>query len=137
TITGGAANSARQIAALCRRGRTCLWGPSGYSPWGTFLQLLQRTQNNDGVDNPIAYLGSHNEAHATNTITRVVGMSEGRRISREYRIDNVQNVPVTDSEVKDVLSYLRAEHEHPGIHAILINDLNMKALSEELVLQVG
>jgi bifunctional ADP-heptose synthase (sugar kinase/adenylyltransferase) len=137
TIAGGAANSARQIAALCRGGRTCLWGPSGASPWGTFLQLLQRSQNIDGVDNPIAYLGSHNEAHPTNTVTRIVRVSEGRKFTRAYRIDNLPKIPVADSAIRDVLRYLREEHAQSRIQAILLNDLDMKALSADLVSKVG
>ncbi len=137
TIAGGAANSARQIAALSEGGRTCLWGPSGYSPWGSFLQLLQRSQNIDGVDHPITYLGCHNEALTTNTITRIVRISSGQKISREYRIDDVRNVPVSDAQIGDLLNHIRNEHAQSRIQAFLLNDLNMRALNAQLVLEIS
>jgi bifunctional ADP-heptose synthase (sugar kinase/adenylyltransferase) len=136
TIAGGAANCARVIAAL-GRGRACLWGLSGYSPWGAFVQILDRSIAADGAETRVIFHGAHNEAHQMNTITRVVSIGDDGVRHRELRIDDLHFVPVTDSQRRDAVEYLRAETEEHGLSAIIINDLDMKALSEPLIKDIG
>jgi sugar/nucleoside kinase (ribokinase family) len=132
TFVGGAANCARLIASL-GAGRTCLWGLSGHSPWGSFVQLLDRSQNTAPMTRGIIYLGVHNEAFQMNTITRVIREDEGGGRNRLIRIDDIPYVHVTESQERDALDHLRAEAAAYGLQAIILNDLDMGALSEGLV----
>lgn len=135
TITGGAATCARLIAALSR-GRACLWGLSGHSPWGSFVEILQRSQAQSGAGQGVIFYGAHNEAHQ-NTITRVVSTDAQGIRSREFRIDDVHFVPVTDSQARDALGYLQAERDEHGVDAIILNDLDMKSLNDKLIQDIG
>lgn len=135
TIPGGAANGARLIASL-GRGRICLWGLSGYSPWGSFINLLERSHKTSRPDRGVIYYGSHNESHKMNTITRIVRIDSENIRHRELRIDDISYFPTTKSQEKDAMAYLKAEREH-GIHAILLNDLDMRALTPSLVSEIG
>jgi bifunctional ADP-heptose synthase (sugar kinase/adenylyltransferase) len=131
TICGGAANSARLLAALSR-GNTWLWGLSGYSPWGDFVQVLKRGQAQ--AASGIQYRGAHNTAAQMNTITRVVRTDEKGVRHREFRIDDVESVAVTQSQRQDALGHLATElASRTGVDAIIINDLDMGAIDRELV----
>ena len=136
TIAGGAANCARVIAAL-NSGRTCLWGLSGYSPWGAFPQILQQCHAIDGAESGAIYHGSHQESHQMNTINRNVLTDSDGRHHREYRVDDVHDVPVTDTQALDAVGHLRAESKEHGVNAIIFNDLDMKALNESLIADIG
>jgi len=136
TIVGGAANTARLAAAL-GGGTVCLWGLSGYSPWGSFTQILERSQSREGVGNPIVYHGADSSSHPMNTITRVVRVEKGQIVDRLYRIDGLPKVGVTDRQADDAISYLEREHERIGVDAIILNDLQMGALSPGLVQRVA
>jgi bifunctional ADP-heptose synthase (sugar kinase/adenylyltransferase) len=136
TFTGGAANCARLIAAQ-GSGRTCLWGLSGHSSWGSFPQLLQRSQAIDQADEAIIYHGAHDESHQMNTITRIVYEDPSGKTERHYRIDDVPQIPVTESQVRDALGYLAAEADEHEVSAIILNDLDMKALNAPLVNGIG
>lgn len=136
TVAGGAANCARLLAALSR-GRTCLWGLSGRSPWGTFVQVLQRSEAQLGAGRGVIFHGAHNESHQMNTITRVVSTdSQGVR-HREFRIDDVHFIPVTDSQRRDAVEYLQAELDEHGVDAIIVNDLDMNGVSEQLIVDIA
>jgi bifunctional ADP-heptose synthase (sugar kinase/adenylyltransferase) len=132
---GGAANCARVIAAL-GRGRACLWGLSGHSLWGSFVQIIDASAA-DSTENRVIFHGSHDEAHQMNTITRVVSTDENGIRHRELRIDDLHFVPVTDAQRRDAIDYLRAETEQHGVQAIIINDLDMKGLSKDLIGDIG
>ncbi len=72
-----------------------------------------------------------------NTITRVVRIEpEGVR-RRVLRFDDIQGLPVTENHRRDAIGYLRAEKEEHGIDTIILNDLDMKSLTEGLVCDVG
>jgi sugar/nucleoside kinase (ribokinase family) len=137
TIAGGAANSARLAAALSG-GRTCLWGLSGHSPWGSFAQILERSQSRDHTIKPIVYHGADSSSHPMNTITRIMEVT-GERVSKWlYRIDGVQNTDATHSQADDAISYL--EREVCGgrrIDAIILCDHEMGALNRKLIERIG
>jgi bifunctional ADP-heptose synthase (sugar kinase/adenylyltransferase) len=136
TIAGGAANCARLIAALSR-GRACLWGLSGHSPWGSFVQILQRSQAQSGAGSGVIFHGSHNESHQMNTITRLVDIDSAGVRNRVFRVDDVPLNPVTNTQRRDALGYLKAECEEHGVDAIILNDLDMNSLSDQLVFDIG
>lgn len=136
TIPGGAANCARLIAAL-GLGRVCLWGLSGHSPWGSFAEILQKSSVSDRPDRGVIYHGAHNESHRMNTITRLVSIDDMGTRHREFRVDDIDYFPTSDGQRYDALTYLRAEQEQHGIHAIILNDLDMSSLTEPLVTEVG
>src|SRR5436305_795769 len=136
TIPGGAANCARLIASL-GRGRTCLWGLSGHSPWGSFVQILEKSHLSERPDRGVIYHGSHNESHQMNTITRLVSIDKDGIRHREFRVDDVSYFPTTEGQRREALAYLQAEDQEHGVHAILLNDLDMKALTEPLVRDIG
>lgn len=136
TIAGGAANCARVIAAL-NAGRTCLWGLSGRSPWGAFPQILEECHAIDGAEAGVIYHGSHQESHQMNTITRIVNLNPTGQRYREFRVDDVHNVPVTGTQARDAVGYLRAESKEHRVNAIILNDLDMNALNEALIVEVG
>lgn len=135
TFAGGAANCARLLAALSA-GRTCLWGLSGYSPWGSFPKFLRSNTTATGGAG-IIYYGAHAESHPMSTITRIVYENQTGRREIEYRIDDLPTVPVTESQARDAIGYLRAEAQEHGVHAVILNDLNMKALNAGLVGEIG
>jgi bifunctional ADP-heptose synthase (sugar kinase/adenylyltransferase) len=136
TIPGGAANCARLLAALSR-GRVCLWGLSGHSPWGSFAQILEKSHRRDRSDRGVIFHGSHNESHQMNTITRLVSFDDAGIRHREFRVDDLHYVPTTEWQHRDAIAHLQAEVTEHGIHAIILNDLDMNALTESLILDIG
>jgi sugar/nucleoside kinase (ribokinase family) len=136
TIAGGAANSARLLAALSH-GRTCLWGLSGHSPLGTFVQVLKRSEAQLGAGRGVIFHGGYNESHEMNTITRIVSTDRKGFHHREFRIDDVNFIPVTDSQRRDAVEYLKAEMDEHGVDAIIVNDLDMKGVSEQLIVDIA
>src|ERR1041384_6578309 len=128
---GGAANCARILAALSR-GRTFLWGITGRSPWGSFLQVLQFSQVYDAAFSNIQFRGLHDEGIAMNTITRIITRNVERQ-EHESRFDDVGYVSITEDYTRNAINHIRNAVKDSGIHAIILNDLDMNTLSRPLI----
>jgi bifunctional ADP-heptose synthase (sugar kinase/adenylyltransferase) len=137
TVPGGAGNSARAIAAL-GKGRVCLWGLSGHSPWGSFPDILRHWQEIEGSSlNRITYYGAHNDNHQMNTITRIIRNFSEDDQSRRLRIDDVHYIHPTDGQIRDAIAYLNAEITDNGVDIILVHDLNMRAITPDLLRHIS
>ena len=120
---GGAANCARVLAVLSR-GRTFLWGVTGASPWGAFASVLRNAEVSDCAVSPIVFWTHYDKAPAMNTITRVI-REDGRQRHHEYRFDDVGHA-LNEDALAAAAAYLNnAENRYGGVHAIIINDLDM------------
>ena len=135
TVPGGAANSARLIAAL-GSGRVCLWGLSGYSPWGSFVQILERSNLSNRPDRSVIYHGSHNESRKMNTVTRLVRIDEDGTRHRLFRVDDLYKIRPTGRQQRDAIEYLRLEVKNK-VHAIIFNDFDLETLTKILIKGVG
>ena len=136
TTAGGAANCARAFAAL-NGGRTVLWGLTGCSEFAPFSRVLRDSNIVDGGRRPPILLASHNESSPMNSITRVVCVDGHGSFTPILRRDELSYVHVTRSQEADALGHLQAEADEHGVHAIIVNDLDMHALSENLISDVA
>lgn len=132
TLAGGAANCARAIASI-NTGRTSLWGLTGHSPWGTFVEVLQESQSIDGAEQRIVFHGVHDESRQMNTVSRMVNVGSDKRPFRKLRFDDIPYVLATEHQIRHALDRLNSEHEKHKVDAIIINDLDMGAVTSSLV----
>lgn len=139
-FAGGAAISARLAAAFCNDGRTCLWGLSGRSQWGSFHDILELSQHFDAVATPIMNYASHNEARRLNTSIVIMLLPESSTQTiaghREYQILDFTTHKVTEAESRSAFDHLKTEQEST-IHVVIFADLNLNALSPDLVRVIG
>lgn len=138
TTAGGAATVARTIAAL-NSGRTFLWGILGHSPWGDFRSILNVSQQYDNSPHTVDFRGTSDESGSLmNTVTRVITEPDGggaRQLS--FRFDDHSNLHVTEDRRASALHFLKRAHEKYRLHGIVLRDLDMGALSPDLVLEVA
>ncbi|MFO0984033.1 MAG: hypothetical protein U1E76_20320 [Planctomycetota bacterium] len=134
---GGAANCARILATLSN-GRTYLWGLTGRSPWGRFSEVLANSRNYDAATNNIHFRGAHDESFPMNTITRII-VKDDEHQQHDTRFDDVESIPTTKAGVDTAIEYIRDAHVNPsgGLHAVILNDLDMNALTVDLIRRVA
>lgn len=133
---GGAANSAR-ILSLLSSGTTYLWGILGQSRWGSFKDILEYSHSLDGATHNIELRGVMDESGTTmNTITRLVELKNGRYV-RKVRYDDTGHMHVTDGKRYSVLYNLERVNSKTPLDAIVINDLDQGAITQELVAKVS
>lgn len=133
---GGAANTARILAALYPHGKTYLWGILGGSHWGTVRQILEASQALDGTLNNIELRGVQDETDgAMNTITRLVRTDAP--MHRVVRFDDLGHVHVADSKRETLGYHLRAIHAKHRLDAVIINDLDRGCLTPALTSQIA
>lgn len=143
STAGGAANTARILAALYPEGKIYLWGILGDSHWGTFRKILEGSQAMDGVFNDVELRGIQDETSATmNTITRLVFIEQGEygeqgNMSRVVRFDDTGHIHVSDSRRESLLYHLGRVHEKSRLNSIIINDLDKGCMTPDLVSQVA
>lgn len=131
---GGAANVARILGVL-NEGRTYLWGVIGSSRWGSFRRILEHSHLLDGARSNVEFRGAQDETDAQmNTITRLVLVKEDGRMERKIRFDDLDHVHVPDTKREYILYHLEHVHdERDPLDAIIIDDLDKKCLTKELV----
>jgi len=132
STAGGAANCARALAAL-GVGRISLWGLAGHSPWGTFPEILKICHTIDGAHTNIIFHGIYDESRLMNTITRIVMVDDFGRSTHEARFDDITYVHATDFDITVALNHLENEYDDFGVDAIILNDLDMNALTPALI----
>jgi len=143
SMAGGAANTARILAALYPEGKTFLWGILGDSHWGTFRKILEDSQAIDGVFNNIELRGVQDETNATmNTITRLIVVRQGQlraHLSREVRFDDSLHTHVSDDKRESLLYHLWRIHHDKRIrlNSIIINDLDKGSMTPRLVAKIA
>lgn len=135
---GGAANCARVLAAL-EAGKVWLWGLTGHSPYGKFTEILKSCHAVDGAHKKVLFLGINNESRQMNTVERILLLKdESKELHRESRIDDIDYVPLVDTDALVALNHLENMHSSSGgISAIIINDLDMDALTPVLIENVA
>lgn len=138
---GGAANSARMLAVLNKRD-TSLWGVLGACRWGDFRTLLANCHIHDGAHATTHFRAVADESGAPiNTITRLVKVTgeppDYRVRHHESRFHDYLYIHIPDEKRESVLFYLeRAVQKHGPLAAILINDLDMGALTGPVIQKI-
>jgi sugar/nucleoside kinase (ribokinase family) len=136
SFAGGAANAARAFAALCH-GSVSLCGIAGRSPWGSFPEILEVSRIYDGSEMKIHFAGRENLARQMNTITRIISRANAKR-TRTVRFDDIDYRQILQSDSRDIIDVLRHEHNsRHSIDVIILNDLDMGALSADLIKRIG
>jgi sugar/nucleoside kinase (ribokinase family) len=133
---GGAANCARVLASL-GAGRVSLWGLTGHSAWGMYPQIISIGHTFDGSHTSVVFHGIHDEAKQMNTITRIITIDDSGRQYHEARFDDITYARATDSDVAIALNHLKNEYQDFGLDAIILNDLDMNALTPDLIKEVA
>jgi hypothetical protein len=151
---GGAATAARTVAQLTG-GTTFLWGLLGYSPWGTFRSILDRSQALDDADAEIELRGAADETSAPmSTVTRLVELEENsgqdenyvsrstrgsyKRISRFTDFGGVHVPEFKRSALQYHLKSVKDKLKQTSkLHAVLIDDLNFGAFRERLAKNIS
>ncbi|MEN3335534.1 MAG: hypothetical protein V7641_4899 [Blastocatellia bacterium] len=134
---GGAANSARILGVL-NEGQTYLWGVIGSSTWGGFRTILESSQLLDNARSNIEFRGVQDETDAKmNTITRLILVEENGRIKRTIRFNDVEHVHVSDSKRETIMYHLKHVHDRNPLDAIVINDLDKKCLTKDIVTAIA
>ena len=133
TMAGGAANCARALASI-GRGQVFLWGITGQSPWGDFSDILDRSQTYDGAvrGGRVQLRALHDHSIKMNTITRLIVLRDDSQ-EHEHRFDDTGEVRLTEAAHKTALDELCRAHIEPGIHAVIVNDLDMGTITSDLI----
>ncbi len=134
---GGAANTARILAVL-NEGPTYLWGVVGDSPWGSFREILERSQALDGAKRFVEFRAVRDERDETmNTVNREI-VARGDPPSYDDlwckgRILDGPRLWIPESKRLTLLEELRAVQRQRPLDAIILNDLDLGALTPTLV----
>lgn len=135
---GGAATTARAINVIPET-TVYLWGLVGSSPWGTFREILERSQDIDGAHRRIHLRGIQDETDSSmTTISRLVSVrrgSEGREYyKRHARFSDFGHIHIPiDRQVGELHYTLNHIKSKGPLDCVILNDLEFGALHSQVV----